>query len=119
VSIGLVDYICSGLMKPYFQRLRPCHEPRLSNLVFTLGHCGGKFGFASSHAATSMALATCYIQNIKIKALQVALVIWAILVASSRVYLGVHYFTDIFVGGCIGFAITFVIFTSLKTKFLK
>jgi membrane-associated phospholipid phosphatase len=34
---------------------------------------------------------------------------WALLVAFSRGYLGLHYFTDIVVGAVLGFAVSYVI----------
>lgn len=49
--ITLTDQVSVQLFKETFQRLRPCHEPALEGLVRILnGHCGGSYGFVSSHA---------------------------------------------------------------------
>ncbi len=118
IGISLADYITSGIMKPYFARLRPCNEPSLQGLVRIVNACGGKYGFASGHAATSFALCFGSIWQIKMSKITKNLfTLWACLVALSRVYLGVHYVTDIVVGACIGMCICYVIlFISKKIK---
>ena len=46
-------------MKPFFERLRPSRDPDLLDLVHTVNeYVGGRFSFASGHAATSFSLAT-------------------------------------------------------------
>ena len=102
-SVGLADYITSGIMKPYFQRFRPCHEPILEGLVHVIGNCGGKYGFASSHASTSFALATIFLLKFRNKQPYILiLAIWPILYSYSRIYVGVHYPGDILIGSAIG-----------------
>lgn len=103
VAVLLADKITSGIMKPYFERFRPCHEPLLSGLVHEVTGCGGTFGFASSHASTSFALATVWFVLLKDKVRFMWLVVaWAALYSYSRVYVGVHYPGDILVGAVVG-----------------
>ncbi len=102
-AVGLADYITSGIMKPYFERFRPCHEPMLSGLVHVVGKCGGNYGFASSHASTSFALATIFLLTFRKKQPFIwILSIWAILYSYSRIYVGVHYPADILIGASFG-----------------
>lgn len=117
LAVACSDFITSGLMKPYFQRLRPCHDISLADQMILTGKCGGKFGFASSHAANSFALFF-GIRKIKLrfKYLNSLLFFWATLVAFSRIYLGVHFPADVFIGAIVGITISFTIFESYKLK---
>jgi len=102
LTITLTDQTTSSLMKPFFERLRPCKNPSLDGLVQVIGNCTGKYGFASGHAANSFGLASFFFFYEKRSTMSKGLLIWAGLVAYSRVYLGVHYVGDILAGGLIG-----------------
>jgi undecaprenyl-diphosphatase len=94
----------SGLIKRSVGRLRPCHNPAISNLVHTVQHCGGNFGFVSSHAANTFALAT-FITLLFIRKYEYMgwiMFCWASVVSFSRIYLGVHYPADIAAGAFLG-----------------
>ena len=105
-AVALADQITSGIMKPYFHRFRPCHEPSLAGLVHEVAGCGGNFGFASSHASTSFAVAVVWFTLLKNKVNNMWLLLaWAVLYSYSRVYAGVHYPGDILVGALVGIVI--------------
>jgi len=67
-------------------------------------YCGGQFGFISSHSSNSFALAVFLIGILgkKFKYFSVLILVWAVLVSYSRIYLGVHYPGDVVVGGIFG-----------------
>lgn len=93
------------LFKETVERLRPCHEPSLQGLVHLVyKDCGGRFGFVSSHASNHFAIAVFMIGALRAtpRWAVVTLVAWAVLIAYSRVYLGVHYPGDVLVGGLYG-----------------
>lgn len=119
VAVVVADKITSGIMKPYFMRLRPCHDPELNGLLHGVGDCGGLYGFASSHASTSFALAISWYLLLKNKVRYMGwLLVWAAVYAYSRVYVGVHYPGDIVVGALIGL-LTGIGTVSLHNTFIK
>jgi len=118
--ITLCDQTASGFFKPTFERLRPCNEPQLAGLVHTVRKCGSGFSFFSSHAANTFGLAFFWFfllgKEHKIHAL---LVPWAAVVSYSRIYLGVHYPTDILAGMLCGLLWGWVVYKILLFAFHK
>lgn len=102
VAVGLSDYICSGLLKPLLCRLRPTHDPDMPLLHIVHNYRGGRYGFCSSHAANSMAVALLFSLLYRKKIATTLLMVWVAVVCYSRIYLGVHYPTDILAGLAIG-----------------
>ena len=112
IAVGLSDFICSGLLKPLVCRLRPTHEPALDPLHLVNGYVGGKYGFCSSHAANTMAVGLLFALLYKDARATVSLMTWVALVCYSRMYLGVHYPTDIMAGLAVGSLLAGVAFFS-------
>ena len=114
VAVGLSDMICSGVLKPLFCRLRPTHEPALDPLYLVNGYIGGKYGFCSSHAANTAAVATLFSLLWRHKIATAVLVVWVALNCYSRMYLGAHYPTDILVGLLIGSSLAVLVWLALR-----
>jgi undecaprenyl-diphosphatase len=109
--ITLSDQGSVHLFKEVFKRLRPCHEPEISGLVHLVkGHCGGKYGFISSHAANTFAIATFTLLIIRSKYYSIFIIFWATIVSYSRIYLGIHYPGDVLGGALYGFLIGVLIY---------
>lgn len=115
VTIGLIilaaDQTCATLIRPEIGRLRPANlNNPLSSFVHVVnGYRGGRYGFPSCHAANTFALAVFMSLVIRHKWFTVMMFSWAFIVSYSRMYLGVHYFGDLFCGATIGslFAVLF------------
>ncbi len=114
LTITASDQISVHAFKDVFMRLRPCHQPGVSPLLHMVKHCGGQYGFVSSHAANSfsvLAFLTFFFRHRnKYKWVKWVLWIWALLIIYSRVYLGVHYPGDVLGGAIIGYLIGLTIY---------
>lgn len=102
------DQLSVHAFKNVFLRYRPCHNLIIQSKVHLLkGYCGGTYGFISSHATNTFALAMflfLFFKN-KIKHFGIFIFLWATLVSYSRIYSGVHYPADIVVGAIVGMGI--------------
>ncbi len=103
ILIGCTDFISAGIIKPLFERLRPSHDGVLQYMIHVV-NCrrGGMYGFCSSHACNTFALATFFALMVRSKALSWTLFIWAIVNCYSRIYCGVHFVGDIVCGAILG-----------------
>lgn len=116
LSIGILilmtDQFTSSLMKPFFERPRPSHEPTLEGMVHLVnGYSGGSYGFASSHSANTFGIAMLLSCLFRLEKPWIKwLFLWAALVSYTRIYLGVHYPGDIIVGALIGVAFGWIVF---------
>jgi len=109
--ITMSDQGSVHLFKEVFKRLRPCHNPGISHLVHIVrGHCGGQYGFVSSHAANSFAVASYSLLLIRNRYYTISIIFWALLVSYSRTYLGVHYPGDILGGAILGIVLGYIIY---------
>ncbi|HVD98804.1 MAG TPA: phosphatase PAP2 family protein [Cytophagaceae bacterium] len=116
LTVVSTDLFASSLMKPLFQRLRPCHNPEVNTMLYMLKDaCGGKYGFVSSHASNTFGLVTFLVLLLKKEYPWIILFyLWAALVSLSRVYLGVHYPFDILGGAIVGVGLAFFYFWVYK-----
>jgi undecaprenyl-diphosphatase len=117
ITVSVCDSFTSRVMKPYFARLRPSHEQTLQKNIHLLKdengnlYRGGKYGFASSHAANSFGLAMLIFLIFKKRWQYVSgMFLWAFLVSYSRIYLGVHYPLDILAGALVGIITASLVF---------
>jgi len=109
--ITISDWSSVHLFKNVFQRLRPCHDPDISHLVHLVNnHCGGKYGFVSSHAANAFAVVGYTVMIIRNRYYTIGIITWATLVSYSRIYLGVHYPGDVLGGAVLGLGVGFLVY---------
>jgi len=110
IAVTLSDQI-SVLIKNSVHRLRPCHEPSLEGMVHLVkGYCGGLYGFVSSHASNSFMVAMLCLLLIRRCWFTWFIIIWALVIGYSRIYLGVHYPGDVICGSLLGILIGWGIF---------
>ena len=107
ISLALTDAICGHILKPFFERIRPSHL-NLDGINLIVSK-GGKWSMPSNHAANMFSLAT--VLSYFYKRFRLSLFTLAIIIAFSRVYVGVHFPGDILVGGLIGYLIALTVLT--------
>ncbi len=120
LTFAFTDMLSSSVIKPFFERPRPCNDPYIAEYVRLLVKCGGGFSFTSSHATNHFGFAV--ISSIIIrpywKWAMPILVVWAAIISLSQVYVGVHYPIDITFGALLGTTIAFLMGLVYK-RFLK
>ena len=101
--VTLCDQFASHVCKPIFTRFRPTHHPDFMDQVkIVFGYRGGLYGFISSHAANAFGFATLMALIMRDKLFGWTIFFWAALTAYTRVYLGVHFISDIVPGAISG-----------------
>ncbi len=103
-AVGMADIVASGILKPLVQRIRPCFALDHVRLLVSQPR---SYSFASSHAANSAAVATViwifFHRGIFVeKIFTIIMMLYALAISWSRVYVGVHYPGDVIAGMVIG-----------------
>lgn len=120
--VTLSDRISVELFKEVFLRYRPTKNIILGPIVHTVNNYrGGMYGFVSSHATNFFGITTFVALLLRKKYPKIVpiLVLWASLICYTRVYLGVHYPSDILVGSLLGATIGFSVYKLFKYLVLK
>lgn len=95
----------ANLIKNSIKRYRPSHNLELTAKIHLVNdYKGGQYGFVSGHAANTFALAffLVFLFRDKKNWFRLLILFWACLVSYSRIYLGVHYPSDIAGGALLG-----------------
>lgn len=120
IAITLADQMASGIFKPLVARLRPSHNPELQGVIDIVGdYRGGRYGFFSSHAANTCAVAVFLSLLFRKRIFTIAICSWAMVNSWTRLYLGVHYVGDIMVGLIWGAMVGWIVFRLYRFLTLK
>lgn len=126
-SIGIADLTAKLLFKDLIQRYRPSHNLLLIDRLHFYEeytgtfYRGGHFGFISNHASNFFAIlswVTIVFWNSKRWFVYIML-FSAILVSFSRLYLGVHYLSDLVAGALWGMFISYLIYRFVYLKWIE
>lgn len=113
---GLVD----GIIKQLAERWRPSNDPTFKYMVQVVDDIRPKgYSFCSAHAANTMSLAVFFSLLIRSKLLTITLVIWSLINCWTRLYLGVHYPSDILCGMIIGIIVGILVYLLYYKIYLR
>ena len=120
--IGLLcDLVSAELIKPFFARLRPTHHPDFKEVVDIVNdHRGGRFGFISNHAANGFGIAIFTSLLFRYRYFTMTVYTWVLVTAYSRIYLGVHFITDViggFIWGTLAGICAYFLYMFIRYKF--
>ena len=122
LMIAFTDQETSSLIKPLCARLRPTHHPYTKDLVLNAyGNLGGGFGFVSGHAANFMAIALFTALAFRDRWYSIIVFSLAVIVVYSRIYLGMHFISDVVPGSLIGLLngwIFFLLYRWVRTRWM-
>ena len=101
-GIGVAMILSAGvdnfIAKPLVGRPRPCHDPAVAALIDTVeGYYAQGYSFFSTHSSNTMAVAA-YFSLLFRGRWALFLLPWSLMNGWTRLYLGVHYPSDVLVG---------------------
>ncbi len=104
VLLTINDQGTSSFIRPLVCRMRPSNldNPISATIKVVDNYRGGRYGFPSAHAANCFGIAFFLSYIFKHRRFNVFLMCWALLMCYTRVYHGVHYVGDVFVGMLFG-----------------
>lgn len=116
----LADGLVDGIIKQLAERWRPSNDPTFKYMVQVVDDVRLKgYSFCSAHAANTMSLAIFFSLLVRSKLLTITLVIWSLINCWTRLYLGVHYPSDILCGMMIGIVVGILIYLLYYKLYLR
>jgi len=113
--------LSSNFVKHQVKRYRPSHNLMIKEQVHSVNeYKGGQYGFYSSHASNTFAITALlflFLRNTNKRRVFYLFFLLPCLIGYSRVYLGVHYPSDVAIGALSGILIAIIVKAGLEKFF--
>lgn len=122
VAFGMLlsDGMADGLIKPLVMRLRPLNDPNVAPLLSLVPGVSGKsYSFFSAHASNTFTICIFFSLLVRNAYMTIAMVLWSLICCWTRIYLSMHYPSDIAVGllwGFIAGEITYILYMMIYRR---
>ena len=99
----ITEFVTDGLVKPAVARPRPGNDPEWMYMVHVVnGRRGLDYSFFSAHAANTFGIAVFFCLLVRDSVFSWLMVTWSLVNCYTRLYLAMHYPSDIMVGLAFG-----------------
>lgn len=116
LSGGIDDIV----IKPWISRIRPCNDPIISDSLSLMhGQIEAGYSFFSAHAANTMSLAVFFCLLVRGCLFNTVILCWSLLNGWTRLYLGVHYPSDVLFGFLYGCLVGVVVYSVFHRFYFK
>ena len=111
LCVTLAGGVADCFVKPLVMRCRPLNDPALSHVVRVIaGTSNDSYSFFSSHAANTFSIALFFFLITQNRLLGTTLIFWSLLNCYTRVYLAMHYPSDVLAGLAWGTVVALLVY---------
>lgn len=120
----ITEFVTEGLVKPAVARPRPGNDPEWMYMVHVVNNRRGlDYSFFSAHAANTFGIAVFFCLLVRDTVFSWLMVTWSLVNCYTRLYLAMHYPSDILVGlafgasvGALVYLVYFLAYKQISTK---
>ena len=118
LCVAIASSVTDAVVKPFVARWHPNNDPLLKYTFDVVDGIRGKgYSFFSAHAANTMSLAVYFALLMRSRVLTMALLVWSIVNGWTRIYLGMHYPSDVLCGMLFGAIVGWGVYVAYRRAY--